>query len=296
MPQPGAASGANPATELPAAARARDLVYVSDQLQKAVLAFPAGEGAQNPPPAQTLHLGIIPEGVWVDRAGILYVAISSTFSQLGKVEEFKPGASTPFLTITDGIGSPSFVAVDHNGTLYVDQAFDLSVQILEYPAGKTSPSTTLSITEKGEPVAGPMTFDAQGNLYVHTFFVDNPPSRVYRFAPGSSIPQNLRLRGLGNTTGLTSDNSGNLYASDAKFGISVYPPGQKSPVRKIAPPPNDSFDGFVATRSGKLYVAQGAGSSVASLLEYAVGGSQPVNVLSGFLQAPLMPALRAAAF
>jgi sugar lactone lactonase YvrE len=274
----------------------RNLVYVSDQLQKTIAAFPASEHAPNPAPAQTLSVGVIPEGVWVDRAGIVYVALShSGSSQFGKVEEFKPGASSPFLTITDGIGSPSFLVVDRTGTLYVDQSFDRSVQILEYPAGKTSPSLTLSIAEKGEGFGGGMTLDAHRNLYVHTSFIDNQPSRVYRFAPGSSTPHDLQLSGLGATTGLASDASGNLYVSDANGGISVFAPRQTSASREITPPANDSFGDFLATRSGELYVAQGQNAS-ASLLEYAAGGAAPVNVLSGHLQAPLVPALRAAAF
>ncbi|MBV8198961.1 MAG: hypothetical protein JO263_12585, partial [Candidatus Eremiobacteraeota bacterium] len=249
------------------------------------------------PPVRTIALGVIPEGVWVDRNDILYVGLSGPFdTQPGSVEEFKPGTSTPFRTITKGIGSPSFLVVDTNGTLYVDQTYDLSVQILEYPAGQTSPAKTLSITEKGEGEGGPMTLDARGNLYVHTSFIDNQPSRVYRFAPGKTTPENLQLNGLGATTGLTSDEFGNLYVSDAKGGISVYAPGQRNATREIQPPSNGYFDGFVATRSGKLYVGQGESPSEASLLEYAVGGSQPVNVLSGHLQAPLIPALRAAAF
>jgi len=60
---------------------------------------------------------------------------------------------------------------------------------------------------------------------------------------------------------------------------------------------NNVFDGFVTTRSGKLYAAQGApGYSQPTLLEYAAGGDKPVNVLSGHLQGPLIVALRAAAF
>lgn len=278
--------------------RLQNLVCVSDQLQKAVLAFPASERAQNPPPKKTLNFGVITEGVWVDRNGILYVALSGqTPSQVGKVEEFKPGAKSPFITITSGISVPQFLVVDAKGTLYVDQSFGLSVQILEYPAGKTSPQTTLQITEKGEGLAGGLTLDASGNLYVHTFFLDNPPSRVYRFASGQTTGQDLQLKGLGDTTGLASDANGNLYASDSAGGISVYAPGQTTASRSISPAPSQYFDDFVATRSGKLYVAQGEGGfSQASLLEYAVGGSQPVNVLSGHLQGPLTAALRAAAF
>lgn len=298
VPAPTVASIARQAANTTAPKSARDLVYISDQLEKSIVAFPAGEHAQNPPPVQTLSLGVITEGIWVDRNGILYAALSPQDpSQFGKVEEFKPGATQPFLTITNGIGAPSFVVVDANGTLYVDQTYDLSVQILEYRKGRTSPFRTVSITEKGEGQGGPMTLDRHGNLYVHTSFIDNQPSKVYEIARGGTTAQNLGLSGLGAITGLSSDAAGNLYVADANFGISVYAPGQTQATREIVAPQNNIFDDFVTTRSGKLYAAQGAdGYDTPSLLEYAAGGSQPVNVLSGYLQAPLIPALRAAAF
>jgi sugar lactone lactonase YvrE len=297
MPQSSAAGVAGQSAKVMPAKFAHNVVYVSDQLEKSIVAFPASEHANNPAPLETLSLGVIPEGIWVDRNGILYVALFASNGSFGAVEEFKPGATQPFLTITNGIGEPSNLVVDQKGTLYVDQVNDLSVEILEYPAGQTTPTKTLSITEKGEPVAGQMTLDRHHNLYVHTFFVDNPPSHVYKFANGSSTPQDLGLSGLGNTSCLTSDKAGNLYVSDAKFGISVYAPGKTTATRTISPPANNIFDCFVATRSGKLYVAQGAaGYDEPSLLEYAAGGYQPVNTLSGYLQAPLVPALRAAAF
>jgi sugar lactone lactonase YvrE len=279
-------------------AGARGLVYVSDQLQKSVLAFPAGKHANNPAPALTISLGVITQGVWVDRHGILYVGLSGQFgTQSGSVEEFKPGQTVPFRTITDGISQPQSLLVDGKGTLYVDQIFDTSVEILEYSAGRTSPSKILSISDKGEPAAGEMTLDTSGNLYVHTFFIDDPPSRVFRFAPGQTVARDLRLQGLGNLTGLSGDARGNLYVADSAAGISVYAPGQTKPTRKIAPPPNVYLAGFVATRAGELYVAnENPSPSASSLLEYAVGGAEPVNALSGHLQAPVSAALEAAAF
>ena len=298
MPQPGAANVSAQSAKAIPPKFARNAVYVSDQLEKAIVAFPSNEHANNPAPLETLSLGVIPEGIWVDRNGILYVGLfNSNGSQFGSVEEFKPGATQPFLTITNGISEPSNLVVDQKGTLYVDQINDSSVEILEYPAGQTSPSKTLSITEKGEPVAGQMTLDNHRNLYVHTFFIDNPPSRVYKFAHGSTTPKDLGLSGLGDTACLTSDTAGNLYVSDANGGISVYAPGHTTATRTISPPQNNIFDCFVSTRSGKLYVAQGeAGYDEPSLLEYAVGGYRPVNVLSGYLEQPFVPALRAAAF
>lgn len=298
IPQSGGANVTGQSAKATPPKFARNVVYVSDQLEKAIVAFPSSEHANNPAPLETLSLGVIPEGIWVDRNGILYVGIfASGGSQTGKVEEFKPGATTPFLTITNGISEPGNLVVDQKGTLYVDQINDLSVEILEYPAGQTSPSKTLSITEKGQPVPGQMTLDNHRNLYVHTFFIDNPPSKVYKFTHGSSTPKDLGLNNLGNTACLTSDKIGNLYVSDANANISVYAPGQTTATRTIYTPQNNIFDCFVSTRSGKLYVAQGeAGYDEPSLLEYAVGGSQPVNVLSGYLEQPLVPALRAAAF
>lgn len=142
-----------------------------------------------------------------------------------------------------------------------------------------------------------MTLDDSGNIYVHTFFLDDTRSHVFRFAAGTTIAKDLHLDGLGRVTGLTSDSSGNLYVAVLDGVIAVYPPGQTRPSRKITVPPSDYFANFVATRGGKLYVAQeNPEPSNSSLLEYAGGGSKPVNVLSGYLQAPFSVALRAAAF
>jgi len=290
-------TAALPATSL-ADAGTGDLVYVSDQLQKSVLAFPASERAHNPSPALTIPLGVIPEGVWVDRKGILYVALSGQSpTQAGMVEEFKPGAASPFRTITEGITVPQSLVVDANGALYVDQIFDTTVEIQIYPPGSSTPGKTLVIKDKGEPAAGGLTLDSNGNIYVHTLFIDDPPSRVFRFARGESTPHDLHLQGLGNAIGLASDASGNLYVADSADGISIYASGSTSPSRQITPPASETFANFVSTRSGMLYVAQeNAHPSASSLLEYAVGGSQPANVLSGSLQAPVSASLRAAAF
>jgi hypothetical protein len=160
------------------------------------------------------------------------------------------------------------------GVSRADQIVDLSVQILEYPAGQTSPATTLQITDKGEPVAGGVTLDKHGNLFIHAFFIDDPPSRVYEFPHGKTTAKDLHLKGLGDVSGLSGDERGNLYVADANGNISVYAPGQKNATRTVSPPTNNIFDGFVTTRSGKLYVAQG----------------QP-----GFAPPSLIPALRAAA-
>jgi hypothetical protein len=275
-----------------------NVLYVSDQLQKAVLGFPAGLRAGNPAPSVTIPLGVIPQGIWVDRAGILYVAVSnSSPTQPGAVEEFRPGATAPFRTVTDGITVPQAVIVDHAGNMYVSQVFDTAVQVVEYPAGSTSPGQVYSITDKGEPEAGNMTFDRQGNLYVDTLFIDDPPARVFEIVPGSSTPHALALRDRGEHVGIASNERGVLYVADAENGIALYPFGKTSPTRKIVPPENAQFALFVATRAGALYVPnEGLQPDASSLIEYRGPTRHPANVLSGHLQAPFSAALRAAAF
>lgn len=277
----------------------RNVLYVSDQLDKAVLAYPSSEKLNNPSPVETIQFNVIPEGLWVDRAGILYAALSDQLpSQPGEVQEFKPGQTSPFVTITDGIGRPENLTVGSDGTLYVDQENGLSVEILEYLPGKTSPSKTLSVSGKGQPNAGGMTLDSHGNLYVSAAFADGPRHvLVYRFAPNQTIGKNLHLRDTGVGQGLASDAQGNLYVGGPNQGISVYGPGQTEPNR-IIHAPSGQVDGlFTVTRSGQLYVTSYSPSNdPVEVLEYATGGSQPVNIVSSGLKAPHSTALRAAAF
>jgi hypothetical protein len=276
----------------------RGLLYVSDQLQKAVLGFPPRLDAPNPPPTVTIPLGVIPEGVWVDNAGVLYVAVSGVSpTKSGAVEEFKPGATAPFKTITDGITVPAAVIVDSGGNLYVSQTFDTAVQIVEYANGSTSPFATYTIEGKSEPRAGSMTFDQNQYLYVDTLFVDDPPARVYQIIPGNPKVHALQMKGRGRYVGISSDAGQHLYAADAADGIAQYDFQHTMPIGKIVPPSGASFAQFVVTRAGLIYVPnETASPSASSLLEYRGLGTKPANILSGHLQAPFSAAILTAAF
>ncbi len=106
-------AGAAHATTIDAPSVPRDVLYVSDYANDDVLAFDASPRAKNRQPLLTIPVGAHPNGLWVDRHGVLYVAAYES------VLEFKPGATAPFRTITAGVTGAVAVTVDTGGTLYV---------------------------------------------------------------------------------------------------------------------------------------------------------------------------------
>jgi hypothetical protein len=269
-----------------------ELVYVSDFLSDEVLAFPASETAKNPAPVYTIHLNGStgsPQGLWVDRYGILYVAD-------GNVLEFKPGSETPFRTITNGVIDAVTVAVDSSGTLYVgNNGGQNGITVGEYPPGSTKPSLTVTISEPNtvKSFAGAMTFDSAGNLYIGAHFYQKPGTHYFEVLHGTTNYTDLGLNCGAGADGLAMDRGGNLYTG-SNGTICVFPPGQKNFSRVIHN--NGQLQSFFAvTRSGALYVPITI-TSDSSLEEYAPGGSAPVNVLSGHFQEPVGAALRGEAF
>ena len=204
----------------------RDVVYVSDYLNDDVLAFPASTHAKNPAPLLTIALGTHPNGLWVDRDGILYVAAYSS------VLEFKPGLTTPFRTITDGVTGAEGVTVDKHGTLYVVNHAGAAVTVVEYRHGDSAPSQTLTLTEPDSLFGFPggATFDAAGNLYVATLFYPETNGHVFRFAPGATTRTDLGLAEVGSQDGLAFDARGNFYVGNfrARRGLS---PGRDAAFR-----------------------------------------------------------------
>lgn len=265
----------------------RDALYVSDYLRNDILVFPAGEAAGNQPPLETISVGGIPQGLWVDDRGILYAVVGSS------VEEFKPGATRPFFSLANGMHGPIAVAVDRNRTVYVSDEEKTKVGILEYPAGKTSPArvVSLSVPKTIFAFAGGLAFDGKGDLYATAFFYNIPPAHVYRIERGTSKVTDLGLTGVGNEAGLAADASGNLYVGNENGGINVYRAGESGYSRTI----DVGTQGpslFAVTRQGQLYVPYQFGET-GSLLEYAAGGGQPVNALTGdYLSEPVGAALR----
>jgi len=265
------------------------VLYISDYDAKTVLAFPANERAGNAKPLATIPIGDVPVGLWVDRNGILYVAAFSA------VYEFKPGATSPFQTITSGITEALSVAVDANGTLYVANADDKNVLVDEYAAGSTQPSLAFTITIPGTTIAfpGAMTFDPAGNLYVETAF-ESGGDHVFRFAPGATTGTDLRLEVVGGEDGLACDAEGNLYVGNGG-SINIYRSGHKRPYKTVVES-STMPSMFALTRAGALYVPLSGNSfAQSSLQEFARHEKGPVNGLTGDFEEPVGAALQAEA-
>lgn len=266
---------------------ARDRLYVSDTLLNEILVFPSSESAGNAGPLATISVGAEPQGLWVDAKGILYAIIGSS------VEEFKPGATSPFRALTNGLEKPIGVAVDRAGTVYVNDEEGKQLGIVEYARGSTSPTRTITITVPKTifTFAGGLAFDPKGNLYAQVFFYNIPPAHVYRIAHGTNKVTDLRLGDVGTEAGLGSDAAGNVYVGNQEGGVGVYPPGKRSAARTISIG-TEGPSLFAVTRSGEMYFPYQY-HETNTLQEYAVGGSQPVNTLSGSFSQPFGAALAA---
>ena len=96
-----------------------------------------------------------------------------------KVQVFPRGATSPSMTITDGITEPAGIAVDGQGTLYVANLGYNTIP--EYKAGDYSPYQTIT-TGVDYPVA--LTVDKKGTLFVSNFLSND----IVEYAPGSITP------------------------------------------------------------------------------------------------------------
>lgn len=286
---------ASAARALPAAAAQslpRNVLYVSDYENQYVLAFSADTRARNSEPLATIAVGAHPYGLWVDRKGVLYVAAGSS------VLEFKPGATTPFRTITQGVTDAEAVTVDARENLYAINNAGEAVTCVEYPAGSVQPSRTLTMTVYGSLFGFPggATFDAKGNLYVAALFYPQTNGHVFRFAHDRKTGKDLGLAAVGSQDGLAFDAKGNLYVGD--FGpIAVYRPGATQPFATLGvESDNPSF--FAVSPGGVVYEpVTGGDPSRSSLNEYRLNRRQPIDAITGsFFAQPTGAALRTAAF
>jgi len=276
--------GANPATlplttSLAVPLRlAHSVLYVSTQSSDAVEEFYDGNtGSPNVTITSGLHN---PEGVAVDANGTLYVA---NYANYGTVTEYPAGSTLPSATITsdltqptdvavdangtlyvanfgDGVeeypagstspnvglsaNSPDGVAVDANGTLYVANTLGGAQSIMEYPAGSTLASLTIT-SGIGSPQS--VAVDANGTLYVANGF------NVTEYSAGSVSPSATITGGIGNSHGVAVDAIGTLYVANYdNNNVTEYPAGRTQATVTI---PSSSLGGhpeYIAVVPGPL--------------------------------------------
>jgi sugar lactone lactonase YvrE len=177
--------------------------------------------------------GEFPEGLAFDRAGNMYVSVSS----LGQIWKIKPdGSEKLLLTIPPDGGSMAFgLAVDDSGNVYATFAFNPETQGVYRIDHKSGIAQRIPGTENILWANG-LTFDNRGNLYV----TDSWTGAIWRITPKGSAKiwlQHDLLEGLGQIPGFPPVGANgiayyhdSLYVANTEKGLLVRVPIMKGGV------------------------------------------------------------------
>lgn len=215
-----------------------------------------------------------PTGLWVDDRNYLYAANQANLDP-ASVTEFKPGAASPFFTISNFKGYPESVAVDAQHNVYVNESVQDHGWVQVFAPGSNTPLRSIDTGVAGYAFeAGSMAFDPQGNLIVAE--QAKLLLHVVKIAPGSSIATPLNLN-LNNITGpgLGIDKAGNIYIASSQAGTaSVFAPGQTQPSRTISGA--GGYGLSWVTPDGAFYEASGE----STVIEVAPGANSPTATIT----------------
>ncbi len=215
--------------------------------------------------------------VWVDQTGVLYAFTDNRQYPYETIEEFEPGATSPFFSlILQHYGA--IVAADSAQNVYAQGEAVINGQgqqvIDVYPPGSQNYANEYVVPSIGR-VSGPqgMAFDSTGALLVGVAALasnkQGQVGAVFRLNAGSSTFVNLNLKkaygGL-----IATDGSGNLYVGGGTL-VSVYAPGATSPSRIVHT--KDTVVTLMAASNGTLYVDTYTGG----ITVYAPGKVKPKN-------------------
>ncbi|MGO9959092.1 MAG: hypothetical protein ACLP50_24520, partial [Solirubrobacteraceae bacterium] len=260
-----------------------------------VAGVPAQSGAPTPGPATSSDLAL-PESVAVDGAGNLYIAdpdndVVERVTPGGDLSivagDGQSGAPAPGPATSSELGSPSSVAVDAAGNLYIADAGN---DVVERATPEGILSVVAGYTPSGGPSPGPATSsdlslplgvaaDSTGNLYI----ADTGNDVVERVTPagvlsivagvplqsGAPTPGPAASSDLGAPAAVAVDGAGNLYIADtgndvvekvtASGTLSVIAgvPGQSGAPTAGPAARSDLGEpaGVAVDRTGNLYIA-----------------------------------------
>ncbi len=231
----------------PDAKKGRNLIYWGNYDTSTITIF--SSKGNNPSPKGTITDGLLnPERIFVDKRHKLY-ATNIGGSGNGDVTVYKPGKTSPSLTISTGVDRPTGLTVDAAGTVYVANVGNNTVT--EYPKGATSPSLTISMSTSPQYLA----VDSADSLYV------SDGINVTEFAKGSVSGKALGLT-IGGSGGIEVDKSGNIIIIDTSVpSIDVFPAGQTKPSKQVDVTTGDPFALSLSGNEKTVYVSVGEGSN-----------------------------------
>ena len=178
-----------------------------------------------------------------------------------------PAYSSTTVTIGSGFSSPSGVAADAAGDVFVADYGNKLVK--EIPAGSTTPVTIGSGFTDPYGVA----VDAAGDVYV----ADYGASEVYKIPAGNGTPVTIGS-GFSHPTGVAIDGAGNVYVADhANSAIKKIPAGSNTP--QVIGSGFSLPIGIAVDASGNVYVGDEGNNAVK---EIPAGSNTPVVIGSGF--------------
>jgi len=194
-------------------------------------------------------------GVWVDPAGNLYAFSDNRNRPYETIEEFRPGAQSPYFSLVlQHYGS--LVAADAQQNVYAQGSNSQGQQVIDvYPPGSQSYENEYVVPSIGRlsGIQG-MAFDSTGALLVGVAaMVSNPQGQigaVLRLDVNSGKFVNLNLQKADGGL-IATDATGNLYVGGGNR-VSIYAPGATSPSRVVHA--KDTIVTLTAAPDGTLYV------------------------------------------
>jgi hypothetical protein len=131
-----------------------------------------------------------PNSVHVDGSSNLWVALNTAGSD-PSLYVYKPGASTPFRTLTGVTHIPVGVAIDSDGTAYVTDENEGTGEVLVFAPGSNTPTSTL--LDANGSCCGWVAIDQHHNLFFTYQAKSGPGGAVDEFVHGSTTPKSLGL-------------------------------------------------------------------------------------------------------
>ncbi len=212
-----------------------------------------------------------PERLFVDKKGDVFATnIGYNGSSKYSITGYKPGHTTPFITITNGVNRPTGLTVDGAGTVYCANVGNNTITV--YPKGQTSPSLTIPY------FAEYLATDAQDNLYASG-------TAVEKFPPGSTTGTDLGLPAYPGA--LEVDRSGNiivLYGAQIEY----FPAGKTIPSKEIPVTAGSPFALSLSGNEKTLYVSvEAATPFIVQSVAYPSGSTLSNKFTSNFGDWPI---------